>query len=435
MPSDSLRRAPTASVASLRAALRFHAAAGARVALRNSVIGTMVAVFVLGSAPEPPGLLRPLASGVAGAESSPWALALVAVLGAALARQALPQLSAGHCGWMRSVPLDSATRRRALVGALVLAQAPLFVFLLCAWVIVLVTPAWHVAPLKLVACMLILVGAGSLALPSRRRGSLVGAASHVASLVAMTSAATASVAGLVVSILSLFIADRLAADDSVPATRHRPRRSIGATMLPYRIAWRAMSWRATGALISAAVPVGFTWLMSVNNQMTGAEGETVLRTGGAVGVVLTLTGLANVLQLRRPAWAWARSLPSSATQRVVHDAAALLAALVPLWVVVTVASVRAGLAVILLSPLLALIAAASMRRATARITGAQGEVFAIGLLIAVAASQSRWLVLACVACTPAALLLATRRERMLSATQWHERHHSTVGDAMAWTGT
>ncbi len=106
MPSDSARNIPVTSVASLRATLRFHAASGARVALRNSVLGTMGAVFVLGSAPRPPGLFRPLSLGVAGAETSPWSLALVAMVGLALARQAAPQLSAGHAGWMRSLPAD-----------------------------------------------------------------------------------------------------------------------------------------------------------------------------------------------------------------------------------------------------------------------------------------------------------------------------------------
>ena len=414
----------------LRATLRFHAAAGSRVALRNSVIGTMVAVFVLGSAPQPPGLLRPLARGIAGVEASPWALTIVAILGAALARQAMPQLSAGHAGWMRSLPVDGATRRRALVGALVLAQAPLLVFLVCAWLIVLVTPTWHVAPLKLTACALIVVGAATLALPPRERRSFVPAAS----LVAMVAAATASGVGLVVSFVSLFAADRLAAVGCAPARSRRPRRPIGATMLPYRIAWRAMSWRAIGTVLPATLPIGFAWLMCVNNRMVGAEGATVMRTGGTVGVVLTLSGLASLLQLRRPVWAWARSLPSSATERVVHDAAALLAAVLPIWIVITVLNVHAGLTVIAVSPLIALIAAASMRRASARITGAQGEVIAIGLPIVVAISQSFWLVLACVACTPVALLFATRRERNVSATQWRERHHSTIGDAIAWTG-
>ncbi|MEP7381657.1 MAG: hypothetical protein ABI910_08220 [Gemmatimonadota bacterium] len=413
---------------SLRASLRFHAAAGARVALRNSVIGTMGAVFVMGSAPQPPGLFRPLASGVAGAESSPWSLTLVAILGAALARQAVPQLSAGYAGWMRSLPTSSVARRRALVGALVMAQAPLLVFVLCAWVIVLVTPQWHVAPVKLMACVLILLGAAMLAVPVGRRATVV-----VASLIAMVAATTASGVGLVVSLLSLIFADRVAESDSAPARAPRRRRQPGATLLPYRIAWRAISWRAIGPLVYAVLPVGFAWLMCVNNQMVGAEATTVMRTGGTLGVVVTVAGLASVLQLRRPTWAWARSLPTSSAERVLHDAVTLLAAVVPVWVVVAAVDVRGAVAVVTVSPLVALLAAAAMRRAGARITGAQGEVLAVGLLIVVAVSQSWWLTLACISLTPAALLLATRRERMGAATQWNERHHSTVGDALAWT--
>jgi len=77
-----------------RATFRFHAGAGARVALRNSVVATAVALFLLGMAPNPLRLLVALASSLAAAHTPPWALYLIALLGAALARHATPQVAA-----------------------------------------------------------------------------------------------------------------------------------------------------------------------------------------------------------------------------------------------------------------------------------------------------------------------------------------------------
>ncbi len=414
--------------AALRATLRFHAAAGTRVALRNSVLGTMGAVFVMGSAPRPPGLFRPLSLGVAGAESSPWSLVIVAMVGLALARQAAPQLAAGHAGWLRSLAATRATHRRALAGALFLAQAPLMLFLICACGVVLLAPQSHLSFPKLAASLLIMLGAAMHAAPANRRG-----ASSLVSLLALAAATTASTVGLAGALALLVLADRVG--DAVAAAPRRRRTPLlsAATLLPYRIAWRAVGWQALVALIPAALPLGFAWLMCDNNGMTGEESATVMRTAGTIAVVMALASLASVLQLRRPAWAWARSLPASASGRVRQDALALLVPLVPVWLAVALVHPLAGIAVMSVSPLVALVAAAAMRRSSTRITGTQGEVWALGTAIVVAVGFSWWTTLAVVALTPAALHLAARRDRALSPTQWNERHHSTAGDALAWT--
>lgn len=412
----------------LRAALRFHAAGGARVALRNSVLGTMGAVIVMGSAPRPPGMFRPLALGTAGVETSPMALVLFALAAIALARQAAPQLAAGHAGWTRSLPMSETIRRRALVGALVLAQAPLLVFLACAVVVVVHSPATHLSAVKLPACALILAAAAMFAAPAGRRTMVA-----LVSLVAIAAAATATIGGLAGSILALALADRLATIAPAARTRTRAPLRTAAALLPYRIAWRAIGWRGLGALVPAALAIAFAWLMCDNNAMTGDAAGTVMRTAGTIGVSMALAGLAGTLQLNRPPWAWARSLPNSTQQRVWQDALALLVPVVPLCLAVGAVHLPAGVAVLAISPLVALVATAAMRRAGARITGTQGEVIAVGVVLSVAVSRSWLATLACVAVTPFALRLAIRRERALMATQWSERHHRTAGDAVAWT--
>lgn len=422
MPNDG------AKAGGLRAALRYHAAGGARVALRNSVLGTMGAVIVMGSAPRPPGMFRPLALGTAGADTSPMALVLVALAAIALARQGAPQLAAGHAGWTRSLPMSEPIRRRALVGALMLAQAPLLVFVACAVIVVLRSPVTHLSAIKLLACALIVAGAAMFAAPSGRRVAVA-----LVSLVGIAGAATATIGGLAGSIAALALADRLATIAPVARAHTRTPFRTAAALLPYRIAWRAIGWRGLGALVPAALAIAFAWLMCDNNAMRGDAAATVMRTAGTIAVSIALAGLAGTLQLNRPPWAWARSLPQSAQQRVWHDAVALLAPVVPLWLAVAAVHLLAGVAVLAISPLVALVATAAMRRAGARITGTPGEVIAVGVLLSVAVSRSWLATLVCVAATPLALRLAIRRERALVATQWSERHHRTAGDAVAWT--
>lgn len=360
------------------AGFRFHAAAGGRVALRNTYMGVATALFfVIVGSPSPLGLAYALARSLAAAGDPPWALLVMAVLGVELARAAVPQLTAGASGWMRSLPLGAVDRRRALVFALVLAQAPVLACAIASVLAVSLAAGMNVSGTKLLAMPAIAVSAALLALPRRTR--------HV--------------------------------------------RWRGRGWLPHRMAWRALSWRVVPCTLPAAIPLAGAWFFRANNELTAAEGTNAVRLCGVVAVTLVLAGLADALHQRRPVWAWARALPWSSAQRVGHDAAALMAGAFPVLVSIAVLDIAGASTVLAVMPLLALVAAGAIRRAGARRTAAAGEVLLVGVIVTTALALSFWSVVALVAVTPLALRLAVRRERRLSPSQWLELHHRVEGDS------
>ena len=197
------------------------------------------------------------------------------------------------------------------------------------------------------------------------------------------------------------------------------------------MAWRALSWRVIPCTLPAAIPLAGAWFFRANNALTASEAVDAVRLCGVVAVTLVLAGLADALHLRRPVWAWARSLPWSSAQ---HDAATLVAATAPVLLAIVMLDLVAALTVLAVMPLLALTAAGAIRRAGARRTAAAGEVLLVGVLVTTALALSPWSVVALVAVTPLVQRLAVRRERRASPSRWMELHHRVEGDS-AFLGT
>lgn len=376
-------RHPVTAWRAALAGFRFHATAGARVALRNTYMGVAaVLFFVIVGAPSPLRLVYGVARSLAAAGEPPWALAVMALLAVALSRAAVPQLTAGEGGWIRSLPLGAVGQRRALVVAFVLAQAPVLGCALASVIAVAIAPGMSLSAAKLLAMPAIAVGAALLGLPRRTR--------HV--------------------------------------------RWHGRGWLPQRVAWRALSWRVVPCTLPAAIPLAGAWFFRANNALTASEAVDAVRLCGVVAVTLVLAGLADALHLRRPVWAWARSLPWSSAQRVRHDAATLVAATAPVLLAIVMLDLVAALTVLAVMPLLALTAAGAIRRAGARRTAAAGEVLLVGVLVTTALALSPWSVVALVAVTPLVQRLAVHRERRASPSRWMELHHRVEGDS-AFLGT
>ncbi len=217
------------------------------------------------------------------------------------------------------------------------------------------------------------------------------------------------------------------------APRHgRPRRR-SRQFLGFAIARRALGMRMVGPFVGAAV-VGLVAVAFVpNNRLDAAVAAGAERLAALSAVTVVIAGLAELLAVRRPAWPWARSMPSSALARVGGDATLLAIAAVPALAVAAMTARGPALAAAAATPTIAALAAGAIRRAAVRSSGASGEVFAGGLLAAAWIALVPAVAVGVLALLPLALAWAAERERGLKATAWHERHHLAAGDPIAWS--
>ena len=86
-------------------------------------------------------------------------------------------------------------------------------------------------------------------------------------------------------------------------------------------------------------------------------------------------------------------------------------------------------------PLLAVRAAGALRRAPERRTGAAGEIFGVGLLLASLVALLPWVSPLALAGVPFALRAAVERERRQKVSRWLELHHLAAGDPQSWSAS
>jgi hypothetical protein len=412
---------------STRALLAFHRGAGLRVALRASIIGVCVVLFVFGSSPNLAYTVYRFVLGVASTAAGPGSLQVLALLGFGLAVQAESRIRLGVKGWLLTLPASGTDHRRALWGALVLAQLPVLVTgLLCALVTVLGYRE-PLSPAKLVGLPLAVAGLAAAAVPSAR-----GRVARPLALAAALLATLAAWWGVAAAAAALVAADRLAGP--VRIARRPPRRRLFSAATGLLLAWRALGPRAVvEAAVPTLLPLAGAFFFRANNPLAPATEALAARIGAGVAAAVYVAMLANALLLRRPPWPWVRSLPWSALRRVGTDAAAL--GLPGAWIVLAAAGADAGAAATA-AAVLALsgcLAAGALRVAGERKTGAAGEVLLVGVPVAVLLAVYPLALPLGLAVGAGALALARRRDLAQRPTRWTELHHAAAGDS-AWQG-
>ena len=368
------------------ALLRFHLAAGARVALAAAVPLAGIAVVAVGMQENPARVLEVIAAAIAGPSPSFGAMAGLSLAALGLALWAAPRVTLGSDGWIRHLPLSTAQHRLALVLATACAEGP------------------------------VVAGAGGLAvLESWRSGRIAWLGFILPPVVAVVAAALAQ--GL------------------RPARRRRAWRSwpLGRGALDVRIASRALGSRVFSAWLSGAIPMGAAILFVTNNVLPPDAVRGAIRLGGTLATTFALAGLADSLAIRRPSWPWARSLPLTSRHRVVRDAVMLGFFCLPFLVTAAVLDVRSATAVAAVTPLLGLRAAAAMRRGGESRSAASGPVLIEGAFTSALIALLPWLGIAALAAIPLALRAAIERERALKVTRWSAIHHVAAGDTLSWT--
>lgn len=411
---------------------RFHYAAGARVALRaNGVIGAAI-VFVFGLDMDALAHLRTMVLDLVARHTGSSTRALFAVVCVTLAGVSVRRVMLGATGWLRSLPVSSSTSRRAVIAALCAVQAFTIAVALLAILGAVFVYRAVLDPAKLAGIALMIPAAAALVLPVEHRAArAVALGALLLTVPGRWSMDFASAAALVASDV---LAGRI-----VPArgTRVYEERAGASRPSPTHLWIRLTSHAILGtmlvtSLILPALFVAFGYAIVLHNpDLDRATAMRTVRVTGMLALTSFAGALATSIVRMRPAWAWVRSLPWSARQRVTGDAVLIGVALCGLGLALLPLDPRSAAATLLLTAPLAAGAAAATRIGARRQTSAAGEIVLLAVLVGTPVVFWPWASALGLVLTPVLFAAAVRRERRLVVTRWEELHHDAAGDP-AW---
>jgi hypothetical protein len=368
------------------ALLRFYLVSGVRIALVAAVPLAGIAAVGIGLQENPAKSLELLAAAIAGPSPSFPAIAGLLALAFGIAVWSAPRVTLGSDGWIRHLPLSRAQHALALILATACVEAPL------------------------VAATL-----GCSVLASWRTG-----------VIAWPGFVVPPVAAVVTAALAIAL---------------RPARHRGVQLLrlpsgvPFevRVVVRALGGRLVTGWIAGAIPLGAAFLFVRNNVLPSQLAGGAVRLGGTLAATMALAECADALAIRRPSWPWARSLPSAAQHRVAVDALILGFLCAPILAATAALDPGAAGVVVALLPLLALRAAAAMRRGGKSRSAASGPVLIEGAFASGLIALIPWLAIAALVAVPLALRAAVQRDQAQKVTRWSALHHVAAGDTLSWT--
>lgn len=420
----------------VRALTRFHLRAGARVALRANAALLGIVTFIFGQAPAPEALLtfERFMIGIVSRSATSGPRMLFAAIAAALGATAVPRVMLGTSGWMRSLPVDARTRRRAAVAAITAAQAIIAISLVVFAIIVrgvlhdpLDWPRIAGVPIMMVAI------AGTL-LP--RQSILMRALDAIAIAAAIKGTGSTVLAALILVLISNTLHPAMDAP-TVPKAAPKPVALASHRVRSPRALWLRTTWRAVGmrrmvdAALAAALPCAFAYFITRNNpQLPIGTVQRVARICCAIALALFAASTTNALVASRQPWSWARSLPWSALDRVIIDAIVLGAPLIVVVAAVAPVHWPSALVMLCMVPFVGALCAGALRGGAMKQFGAAGLCVTITIPAGVFVAIWPGLAVLLLAITPFVLRWAAARERDSRATRFAELRHSATGDPM-----
>jgi hypothetical protein len=429
---DRVFRSPTAT----RALARFHLRAGARVALRANAALLGIVVFIFGSAPAPDALLtfERFMIGIVARSPTSGPRMLFAGIAAALGATAVPRVTLGTAGWMRSLPTDARTRRHAAVVAVTAAQAIIAIALVLFAVSV---RTWLRVPLdwaRVLSVPVLMVAIAGALLPRQR------VALRLLDLAAVVACVAGTLATLLLAIVLLAFSNTVSPGVDAPATARRESRPADLAsqrvrsprLIWMRATWRAIGWRRfIDAALAAALPCAFAYFITRNNpELSAATVRRVARICCAIALVAFGTTSTNALLAGRQPWPWARSLPWSAAERVRADAIVLGTPLLTVIIVLAPLHWPSALAMACVVPMVAVVCTGALRGASTKQYGAAGLCLALAAPATVLVAAWPALCAIALVATVPAFRWASARERDPRAAQWAELRHSAAGDPL-----
>jgi hypothetical protein len=346
-----------------------------------------------------------------------------AVLGFALPLLGAPRIVRGSGDWLRHLPLTSSGLRRGVILGLLAVELPLAVGVIC---LAAVARDLGLAIASRLAQIAVFFLAAALAAVPVKRQWLAAPLSLATGVMALREPSGALVA-----------AGLLAAVDLVAGPLRQPGRSArswseSGFWFDFQLVWRALGWRIAGPYLSGIAALAATEFFLTNNSLPNSLAAAAGRFGGAVALALFTFGVAARVASRCPAWAWARSLPWSSSQRIRSDALFLALHALPLMAALAFIELRAVIPVLAVLPLLSLRAAAHVRYLHERRGGGVGPGVE-GFLTASVLALLPWVSYLALAGAVPAFFAAREAERRLKATGWRELRPTASGDPQSWS--
>ena len=418
----------------LRSMLLFHCSSGARLSIRAALPVLAALVVAAGMQEFPGAAIARVARALATHNTDTMVRVAAAALCLLAASWAAPRITHGVGGWLRHLPVDGLPHRRAALGALVVAQAPL----LLTWILLIgVAAAAHedLDEARIAGLPLVALGAAWASLPARR-GVLTGLLGGGAVLCGIAGSWWLLLMGLAALALLELSAGEIIAGSSTGWAAPAPSvRRPAAHLTWLRISARAVGWKSLGATLYALLPLGACAMFLYNNELTEITAVRGARLGGIVALTMAIGGLSELLAVHRPPWPWARSLPWPAAHRITRDALYLSLHALPLLALLTLLSWRGALASAAALPALCLRAAGLMRHVGESRTGAAGRLMAEGIVAAGLSCLLGWVPWLLLLLSPLLLRHAILQEKRQKVTRWDELHHLSAGDPLSWSAS
>ena len=413
----------------LGASYRFHLASGARVAL--GLVTFQLVLLVVLVAFQPPAarelLLKGLAAGIATPEAFSAARLGFAVWAIVASAAAARRLAPAHRGWQLHLPVGSRTRWAAGVLGVASTLAHLAGLWILLWIgaKVLGEPS---SVRALLALPLAALAAASVWTPASGRVRACGA---LAVPLAAIASAPSLVAAIVLLALAYFQAGRWSPGSARVRSVPSSLRSLGRRLPtgPLIFSLRALGLWITLAHLPAALVAAPTGLTIQNNELTPDQSDLVLRLGTSLAITATVLATATLLSARRPPWAWSRSLPWSARQRVAADAGLLLLVASPLLIPVLYLRATSALSVLMLLVFLTVRLPGRMKNSLRGLTKLGAWTYIEALLAALLSSVQPMTALVLGLSSPLVLEASARRERSLKVGLYLERRFDAAREA------
>jgi hypothetical protein len=402
----------------------FHLAVGTRLALRKlaPILAVAFAAYYL---------LRPeLFNAVFAAllERGSFLMGLVSsMLSLSVAAMAAPRICLGLNGWIRHLPARGLTHRRLAGIAIALSQIP--ILLVLATLAFIAFKVYKVSPFLYLSGLPILgLAAGLCVLPVKH---------NYLSKPLTFAACLLSTSGhwllLIGAILLVITADITAGPLSRTRKSAKSQKSISVSFISTAIAFRALRLRTLLAYIPPLFILGMTSLFLSNNTLTPLQVSRGVIFGGTLSIATFYAFAANLLAVRRPPWPWGRSLPWSASHRILTDTVLIGVLTLPLIVLISFIHSSALWPIIVSLLPLAAFSALMIRTAFLYPMGALGRTFITGTVASVLMCLLPALSFIFLASTPVILKFAAAGEKNQKVSAWLEMHHLAAGDSLSWS--